>query len=183
MADALLTPYIKRCLRKTNPALKLSADLGQKLNKKLNRVARALTRGAVESAQAADRKTLLHKDIQSALIRLSGDEDLCGKLMHQAAKATTALDTSSSKAKHARSARAGLSFSVSRATVILRNGDNTLRVSENAAVYLAAIMEGLVYEMFQTAGQLCVDNNRKVVQVHDFEKTLEGSKSLQDVFL
>jgi hypothetical protein len=44
-------------------------------------------------------------------------------------------------------------------------------------------MEGLVCEMFQTAGRLRLDNNRKVMQVHDFEKALEGSKSLQDVFL
>jgi len=184
MVDVTLTSYILKCLKKAQPGLRLSAELAQKLNRRANRLARALVRGAGKSALAAKRKTVLHKDIESALFKLLSDEELCGKLVHQGAKATASLETSTTGGKVAKGQRAGLLFSVSRMTSMLRTGvsSDTLRVSKGSAVYLAALLEGLVCEVFSVAGGICSLEKRKVVTVKDFERALESSKSLKAVF-
>lgn len=184
MVDVPLTSYIEKSLKKAQPGLRLSAELAEKLNKRINRLARALVRGAAKSAVAAKRKTVLHKDVESALFTVSTDEALCGKLVHQGAKATASLESSTTSGKVAKGKRAGLLFSVSRMTSILRKGVETdkLRVSEGSAVYLAAILEGLVREVFTAAGEICSQQKRKVLTVKDFDKAVEGSKSLAAVF-
>ncbi|KAH7620568.1 hypothetical protein Ndes2526B_g04487 [Nannochloris sp. 'desiccata'] len=183
MVDVTLTSYLLRCLKKSQPGLRLSKELAERLNKRVNRLARAMVRGAAKSALAAKRKTLLHKDIETALFKVLADEELCGKLVHHAAKAISALEKSDAAGKVARSKRAGILFSVPRMAHIIRNGvvDDKLRVSEGSAVCLAAILEGLSCELFSAAGGFCSQDRRKVVTLKDYEKALEASKALQTV--
>lgn len=183
MKDVSLIPYIQRCLQKVHPDLKLSAELAARLNKRLNRLARALVRGAIQNCESANRKTLLHVDIQNSLFKILTDAEMCGRLVHHAAKAMAALESSAiaSKEKQARSRRAGLLVSVSRATSFLRSA-TTLRVSESSAVCLASVLEGVVCEVFKFAGDLCLEDHRKVVLLKHFEKAIEDSSTLREVF-
>jgi hypothetical protein len=97
-------------MKKAQPGLRLSAELAEKLNKRVNRLNRALVRGAVKSDLAAKRRTLLHKDIESGLFKVLTDEELCGKLLHHAAKAMSALEKSATSGKGYSSSRIQSSY-------------------------------------------------------------------------
>ena len=62
--------------------------------------------------------------------------------------------------KRSRSSRAGLQFPVGRIHKILRKGNYADRVGAGAPVYLAAVMEYLVAEILELAGNAARDNKK-----------------------
>ncbi|CAH1404305.1 unnamed protein product [Nezara viridula] len=56
------------------------------------------------------------------------------------------------KVKSSKSSKAGLSFPVGRIHRYLRKGKYANRISPSASVYMTAVMEYLVYELFSLAG-------------------------------
>uniref|UniRef100_A0A0M3IXG9 Histone H2A n=2 Tax=Ascaris TaxID=6251 RepID=A0A0M3IXG9_ASCLU len=62
-----------------------------------------------------------------------------------------------------RSTRAGLQFSVSRVERYLRKGRYANQIRAGAAVYLAAVLEYLVLEIIELAGDASHANKRKTI--------------------
>ncbi|XP_065218116.1 late histone H2A.2.2-like [Planococcus citri] len=60
-----------------------------------------------------------------------------------------------------RSTRAGLQFPVGRILTYLRKGNYASRIGSGAAVYLAAVLEYLVAEVAEIAGNAARDNSKK----------------------
>ncbi|XP_013401384.1 late histone H2A.2.2 [Lingula anatina] len=70
-------------------------------------------------------------------------------------------------AKQTRSARAGLQFPVGRIQRFLRKGHYAERVGSGAPVYLAAVLEYLVAEILELAGNAARDNKKsRIVPRH-----------------
>ncbi|CAL8337577.1 unnamed protein product [Lota lota] len=65
-----------------------------------------------------------------------------------------------SKGAISKSARAGLTFPVSRVHRLLRKGNYARRVGAGASVYLAAILEYLCAEILELSGNASRDNKR-----------------------
>lgn len=64
------------------------------------------------------------------------------------------------KAKKSRAARAGLTFSVGRIHRLLKKGQYSERIGSGAPIYLASIIEYLVAEVLELAGNAAKDNKR-----------------------
>ena len=64
------------------------------------------------------------------------------------------------KAK-SRSSRAGLQFPVGRVHRLLRIGKYSERIGSGAPVYLTAVMEYLVAEILELAGNAAMDNKKQ----------------------
>lgn len=69
----------------------------------------------------------------------------------------------SSSKSTSRSERAGLQFPVGRIHRFLRKGNYAQRVGSGAPVYLAAVLEYLVAEVLELAGNAAADNKKKTI--------------------
>ncbi|NWY77094.1 H2A2B protein, partial [Erithacus rubecula] len=75
--------------------------------------------------------------------------------------------TSASTSKKSRSARAGLQFPVGRVSRHLRRGKYADRIGSGAAIYLAAVLEYLVAEVLELAGNAARENRKmRIVPRH-----------------
>merc|ERR1711881_211616 len=62
-----------------------------------------------------------------------------------------------------KSSRAGLTFPVGRITRYLRDGRYSNRVSPGAGIFASAVLEYLMAEVVELAGNACADNKRKTI--------------------
>lgn len=86
--------------------------------------------------------------------------------------------------RKSRSSRAGLEFPVGRIHRLLRKGNYAERVGAEAPVYLAAVLEYLVAELLESAGDVARDNKKtRITPRHlqlairndeEFDKLLSG---------
>lgn len=73
----------------------------------------------------------------------------------------------SRRPKTSRSCRAGLIFPVSRIDRFLRNGDYAERIGSGASVYMAAVLQYLIYDIVDIAGNAATsDNKRRIAPKH-----------------
>ncbi|KAF2076850.1 hypothetical protein CYY_001817 [Polysphondylium violaceum] len=93
--------------------------------------------------------------------------------------------TDQQKERLSRSSRANITFPVSRVERLLREGRYAPRVESTAPVYLAAILEYLVYEILELSHQICERNKRtRITPQHinwAVSNDLELNHLLQDV--
>jgi len=83
------------------------------------------------------------------------------------------------KAKQrSRSDRAGLQFPVGRIHRFLKNGNYSERVGGGAPVYLAAIMEYLVAEILELAGNAARDNKKSRINPRHLQLAIRNDEEL-----
>ena len=85
------------------------------------------------------------------------------------------------KAPGSRSAKAGLTFPVSRVNRHLRDSGAMKRVGAGAPVYLAAILEYITAEVLELSGNTTVSNKRKRITPQDVMRSIRADPELHRV--
>ncbi|GES93969.1 histone H2A [Rhizophagus clarus] len=86
------------------------------------------------------------------------------------------------KKKRSRSAQAGLQFSVGRIHRYLRRGNYAPRVGASAPVYLAAVIEYLVAEIVELAGNAAEDNKKARIVPRHLQLAVRNDEELDKLF-
>jgi histone H2A len=153
-----------------NLACQIVGDIIRELFVKLVNEASFLT------SQFRGKKTLTSRDVQTA-VRLVLVGELTKHAVSEGTKAVTKFFMSTSDGAAARknkrvslSARAGLVLSVARVRSLMQSltGDKC-RIGRGAPVYLTAVLEYLIAEILELAGNAARDNRRvRIVSRHVF---------------
>ena len=91
-------------------------------------------------------------------------------------------DKEGGKEGNSKSAKAGLKFPVSRVNRHLREGSRSKRVAGSAPVFLSAVLELCVSEIFDAAGAAAEAQNRKRVNPTDLLQSLRQNRELRMLF-
>ncbi|PKY38263.1 putative histone H2A.1 [Rhizophagus irregularis] len=82
------------------------------------------------------------------------------------------------KKKYSRSAKAGLQFPVARIGRYLRDGNYAPRTGASAPVYLAAVIEYLVAEILELAGNAARDNKKARIVPRHLQLAIRNDEEL-----
>jgi histone H2A len=96
------------------------------------------------------------------------------------AKMKSAASGEGQKAK-SRSAKAGLTFPVSRVNRHLRDSGATKRVGAGAPIYLSAVLEYVAAELLDVSGKTTVANKRKRITPVDVMRSIRSDPELNRV--
>lgn len=80
--------------------------------------------------------------------------------------------------KMMKSERAGIKFPVGRISRLLHNGNYAERVGIGAPIYLGAVLEYLVAEMLELAGNAARDNNKKRIIPRHIQLAVRNDEEL-----
>jgi histone H3/H4 len=166
----------KSILRDIIPTMKLSSELSSLLDKALRKRLAALVDGAIKSALQAQRRTLLLKDVEHALLEeLKGFPDVL-KEIHAFASLATIGGKSPDLARKSRSSQAGLKLSISRVEKLVKAAvGSSLRVRDIVHIYLAAVLEKSLAMVFEKAAVATQWSRRKVVGPQSVQKALRDN--------
>ena len=81
-----------------------------------------------------------------------------------------------------RSARAGLQFPVGRLARYLRKGNYSSRVGGGAPVYMAAVLEYIVAEVLELAGNAAKDNKKSRIVPRHIQLAVRNDDELNQFF-
>jgi len=90
--------------------------------------------------------------------------------------------TSNKKGNQSRSARAGLQFPVGRLARYLRQGNYSQRVGGGAPVYMAAVLEYIVAEVLELAGNAARDNKKQRIIPRHIQLAVRNDDELNRLF-
>ncbi|NXQ26575.1 H2A2 protein, partial [Alaudala cheleensis] len=87
-----------------------------------------------------------------------------------------------SASKRSRSAKAGLQFPVGRIYRLLRGGKYASRIGTAAAIYLAAVMEYMVAEVLELAGNAARENKKTRILPRHIQLAVSNDEELNKFF-
>jgi len=102
--------------------------------------------------------------------------------MTRVKKSTSSKDKSEPKPLTSKSQKAGLVFPVARINRFLKKNTTLKRVGSSAPIYMTAVIEYIVNEIIEIAGNITSDASRKTVSPEDLVKALRGDKDLAKLF-
>jgi histone H2A len=88
----------------------------------------------------------------------------------------------SSSGQQTRSSRAGLQFPVGRLARYLKEGGYASRISGSAPVYMAAVLEYIVAEVLELAGNAAKDNKRLRIVPRHIQLAVRNDDELNQFF-
>merc|ERR1712039_991058 len=80
-----------------------------------------------------------------------------------------------------KSKKAGLKFPVGRITRYLRKGRYADRIGMGAPVFLTAVLEYLVAEILELAGNAATDNNKKRISARHIQVAIQNDNELTEL--
>jgi histone H2A len=86
------------------------------------------------------------------------------------------------KGPRTKSTRAGLTFPVGRITRYLRKTRYSKRVSPGAGIFCSAVLEYLMAEVVELAGNACADNKRKTISPRHLMLAVRNDEELSQLF-
>lgn len=87
-----------------------------------------------------------------------------------------------SASRRSKSARAGLQFPVGRVYRFLQRGKYADRIASGAAIYLAAVMEYMVAEVLELAGNAAHDNKKTRILPRHIQLAVRSDEELNKFF-
>ena len=181
--------YIYKVLKQVHPDNGINAKSMSIINSFVND---AFERIAVEAGKLVKynkKGTLSSREIQTA-VRLNLPGELAKHAVSEGTKAVTKYTSNagkggrggSKKKAASRSAKAGLQFPVGRVQRHLKLGKYSSRIGAGASVYLAAVLEYLVAEVLELAGNATKDLRMKRIVPRHVTLAVRGDEEL-DTFL
>ena len=159
--------YIYKVLKQVHPDTGISSKGMSIMNSYVNDLFERIATEAGKLCRYNKKATLSSREIQTA-VRLILPGELAKHTVSEGTKAVTKYTSNagkggrgnSKKRTTSRSAKAGLQFSVGRVHRLLKLGKYSSRIGAGAPVYLAAVLEYLVAEVLELAGNACRDNKK-----------------------
>ena len=157
--------YIYKVLKQVHPDIGINAKAMAIMNSLVYGQFERLCNEAGTLARYIKKGTLSSREVQTA-VRLILPLELAKHAVSEGRKAVTKYDSNKDLTKEVKkregmesvTAQAGLTFSVSRFGRYTRKRNKTNRMSAAAPVYLAAVVEYLVAEVVELAGNAARDN-------------------------
>ena len=172
--------YIRKVLRQVHPDTTITKDALSQVNSMINTVCNRLAQKAAKLAVYSNHKTIREEEIQSA-VRLIIPRRISVNMLYL--KGQVRWLNLMTKAGERAGRRAGIEFSISRVESQLRkNACNNCRVSKNASVYLAAVLDYLSAEILELAGNVARDNRHSRITVRDLMLTVKEDDELPSLF-
>jgi len=181
--------YIFKVLKQVHPDTGLTADTSSALDRIVTELIVKISREMMTLVNANKKVTLTSHEVQTA-IRLILPGELAKHAVSEGTKAITKFNAWVSGAAEApkkkgekrkgtsRSARAGLVFPVKRIEHHIRINTGNLRVGVGAPVYLAAVLEYLVAEMLELAGNASRDNRKVRITPRHLKLAIDNDEEL-----
>ena len=157
--------YLHKVLKQVHPDTGVTKKAMAVMNNYVTDLFQRLASEAGNLARQVKRSTLSSREVQTA-VRLVLPGELAKHAVSEATKAVTKFKAADRKAKKGQkkssslSSHAGIQFPVGRVLRHLKKGLYAPRVSEHAAVYLAAVLEYMAAELFELAGNAARDNKK-----------------------
>ncbi|RGB29071.1 histone H2A [Rhizophagus diaphanus] len=92
------------------------------------------------------------------------------------------MNQSTEKRKISRSEKAGLIFPVGRIHRLLRRGNYAAHIGSCAPIYFAAVVEYLIAEIVELAGNAAVDNKRARITPRHLQLAIRNDEELNKLF-
>jgi len=130
------------------------------------------------------KQTLTSREIQSA-VRLTLPKELARHAVAEGTKAVTKFNSSEKGEKGKpipKSVQAGLTFSVPRVKSVIQERILVQRVGEQAPVYAAAVLEYMVAELLELAGNIAQDNKKIRITPFHIASCIRDDSELQHTF-
>jgi histone H2A len=178
MGDINFRIYNRKILGQVHPDTKLTKTASDVMNGIVNVVSENITR----TAEKMSKKTITERSVQTA-VRICLGGELGKHAVSEGTKAVTKVFASKESKQAERTAlakRAGLQIPPARMRKILKK--NGLRVAVSAAVYLAAVLEYLVAEIFELAGNAARDAKKSTLNIRHMMLAIENDEELIVMF-
>lgn len=184
---------INRVLKQVHPDSGMSGDALDTVNNLVNIVIEKLMNEVNNLMHSSTRKTVSSREIQSAVRLVFGNGELLKHAVSEGTKAvtkynavTTTGGSKSAKEKSTgpvpRSAKAGIIFPVTRVETLMMSLTSSERKSDGAAVYLAAVVEYVVAEILELAGNTARDDKRTRIIPRSILLAIENDIELKRLF-
>ena len=135
---------------------------------------------ATEAATLAElnkRSTISSREIQTA-VRLVLPGELAKHSVSEGTKAVTKYTSTNSKQLKGNSAKAGLQFPVGRIHRLLKTGNFAKRIGARAPVYLAGVIEYLIAEVMELAGNAARDDKKTRITPRHILRAIRNDEEL-----
>ncbi|AMQ10945.1 histone H2B/H2A fusion protein [Brazilian marseillevirus] len=166
---------IRRVLAQVHPDQSIRAEALEELDNIAIFLGKAISKDAAILV-GTESKTINGRAISSAAVALLGGE--LGKHAHaQAGKAITASQAGDGKGE-SRSIKARLQLSVARSERLIREHACAYRVSATAGIALAAVLEYIIAEIIELAGNASRDSKKVRIAVKHIQLAVQNDAEL-----
>jgi histone H3/H4 len=176
--------YIYKVLKQVHPDIGSSKRTISTLNSFVSDIFGRLVNEAGRLARYTKKETMSSREIQTA-VRLTLPGELAKHAVSEGTRAVTKYASSAyyggrgQKAKpKSRSSKAGLQFPVGRIHRYIKTSNLTARVGAGAPVYLAAVLEYLIAEMLELAGNACLHLKMKRITPRHLQLAVREDEEL-----
>jgi histone H2B len=178
--------YISKIQKQVHPEHQLTKEAKTKLNTLVQTFVQDFVKYLVLFTEHARKNTIGSREVQSAVRALLKGE-LAKHAVSEGTKAITRFTSFNEKDKRkSDAAKAGLVIPPVRIrTIIKENVDDyktDTRISETTSFYLAAVIEYLIAEILELAGNVARDNNKIKITSAFIQKAITNDKELDKSF-
>jgi histone H2A len=153
--------HIPKVLKQVHPERGITTEALNEVNLLCHIFAERIVNEATDLAKMNGKKTISNNGIQTA-VRTCLPGELAKHAVREGIKAVTKWMGNRNE-RGSRSKKASLLFPVGRIESLIRHHSGVERVSEYAAVYLAAVLEYLTAEILELSGNAARDYKKKRV--------------------
>jgi len=173
--------YISKVLKQTSKTNGITFNAKQQLNSALCSISKTVSYVATKLTQISKKKTLSGKEVQNA-VRTLFPEEICKNCLIEGSKSIK-LFTANDVKNASRQEKANIIFPPSVAEKFLRNfGLIKTKVTKNAPIYLAAVLEYLTQDILSLSSSIATENKRIRITIRDLELAVRNDPELDRVF-